>query len=207
MEVLGLFPTPLVMSEIDRHDVLINTLRQHVLARETAHAGTMHSNQGGWQSEDDFLAWTGEAGETLFAGIRGLLWRSTTLFDGNKLSDELLKWKIQAWANINRQGASNNVHFHPGAYWSGVFYVDDGGVSNGDVGGPIEFYDPRGAMPMMYAPNVKAKFEGYYTAGLSERIYPKTGMLLLFPSWLQHGVAPYTGTGTRISIAFNCSLF
>jgi hypothetical protein len=43
------------------------------------------------------------------------------------------------------------------------------------------------------------------TAGRSELIYPKTGMMLIFPSWLQHSVMAYTGTGTRISIAFNLS--
>ena len=33
------------------------------------------------------------------------------------------------WANINPVGASNALHCHPGATWSGVYYVDDGGAS------------------------------------------------------------------------------
>jgi hypothetical protein len=31
-------------------------------------------------------------------------------------------------------------------------------------------------------------------------------MLVMFPSWLQHSVRPYLGSGTRISIAVNVSL-
>lgn len=208
MEVKQLFPTPLVITEIEDTMGLVASLREKILAQEQANAGTQHSNQGGWQSSDNFLEWTGEAGETLFAGIRGMLWRCTTLLKEDGLSDDLLDWKLQAWANINRNGASNNVHYHPGAYWSGTFYVDDGGINGEEnFGGAIEFLDPRGGMPMMYAPAVKPKFAPCLSAGLFERIYPKTGMLIMFPSWLQHGVMPYTGGGTRISIAFNCSLF
>ena len=35
---------------------------------------------------------------------------------------------------------------------------------------------------------------------------PRAGMMVLFPSWLQHAVRPYRGTQTRISIAFNMSV-
>ena len=42
--------------------------------------------------------------------------------------------------------------------------------------------------------------------GVSELVHPHTGMLVLFPSWLQHAVRPYRGKAERISIAFNLSL-
>ncbi|MCP4201431.1 MAG: hypothetical protein GY769_05790, partial [bacterium] len=32
------------------------------------------------------------------------------------------------------------------------------------------------------------------------------GMIIMFPSWLQHAVRPYRGNRERISIAFNLSL-
>ena len=34
-------------------------------------------------------------------------------------------------------------------------------------------------------------------------IQPAAGEMLLFPSWLRHGVLPFRGSGERISIAFN----
>ena len=44
------------------------------------------------------------------------------------------------------------------------------------------------------------------TVGKSELIQPRTGTMLVFPSWLSHGVRPYRGNATRISIAINMSV-
>jgi uncharacterized protein (TIGR02466 family) len=203
-----MFPTPLVVTEIDQGSQMIADLRTTILEREKASIGVTHSNDGGWQSADDFVGWAGEPGNALLKGIGTLLERCTVTFDGAALQRQALNWKYQVWANVNRKGHSNTTHFHPASYWSGTFYVDDGGIDGkDDLGGAIEFIDPRGPVPLMYAPGVKMVFEGCLTAGLSERIYPKTGQLILFPSWLAHSVNTYRGDGTRISIAFNCSLW
>ena len=58
----------------------------------------------------------------------------------------------------------------------------------------------------MYAPQLGFAVRGGQSAGASELISPKSGQLVLFPSWLQHAVRPYRGDRTRISIAFNFSL-
>lgn len=42
--------------------------------------------------------------------------------------------------------------------------------------------------------------------GEAQRLRPQAGVALVHPSWLSHGVRPYRGTGTRISIAINFSL-
>ena len=34
-------------------------------------------------------------------------------------------------------------------------------------------------------------------------VAPEPGMLVMFPSWLEHWVTPYRGKGQRISVAFN----
>ena len=44
---------------------------------------------------------------------------------------------------------------------------------------------------------------GGQSVGASELIRPRAGLLVLFPSWLSHGVRPYAGTDVRISIALN----
>ena len=45
-------------------------------------------------------------------------------------------WIGNMWANINRTGHGNEFHSRPGAYWSGVYYVDDGGIgTNPSLGG------------------------------------------------------------------------
>ena len=42
--------------------------------------------------------------------------------------------------------------------------------------------------------------------GEAQRLTPQTGMFVMFPSWLSHGVRPYRGTRERISVAINFSL-
>ncbi len=43
-------------------------------------------------------------------------------------------------------GHGNEFHSHPGSFWSGVYYVDDGGIAaDPALGGELEFMDPRGA--------------------------------------------------------------
>ena len=63
-------------------------------------------------------------------------------------------WKTNAWANVNRRNHGNEFHTHPGAYWSGTYYVDDAGGIGDDprLGGEFEMQDLRGVAPAMYAP-------------------------------------------------------
>ena len=66
--------------------------------------------------------------------------------------------------------------------------------------GAIRFEDPRLAL-MMAAPARKAK------ARLENRLFvdvlPAPGMLLLWESWLRHGVETNRASGRRISVSFN----
>jgi uncharacterized protein (TIGR02466 family) len=85
--------------------------------------------------------------------------------------------------------------------------VDDGGIGQDpSLGGEFEVQDPRGIAPAMYAPMLTIAGRASASLGVSELVHPHTGMMVLFPSWLQHAVRPYQGEAERISIAFNLSL-
>ena len=113
-------------------------------------------------------------------------------------------WIASAWANINGPGDANVCHFRPGWFWSGTYYVDDGGVwTDHSFGGDFEMVDPRGSAPAMLAPTMVYAGEGGRVIGSTEWIRPRAGLLVLFPSWLQHQVRAYRGKRERISIAFN----
>ncbi|MFV3129784.1 TIGR02466 family protein [Niveispirillum sp. KHB5.9] len=208
MQITSLFPTPLIRASLGAQSPLIAALRDAILSREAEMPdGTRHSNDGGWQSGHDLPAWTGVAGESLIEGLTRMLDQATTLVLDDRLDKRRPDWRVNAWANVNRHGHGNLPHCHPSAAWSGCIYVDDGGIGGRPgLGGCIEFSDPRGPLPLMYAPSVKVDAPGFLSAGLGERVWPETGLILLFPSWLLHHVAPYTGEGTRISIAVNFSL-
>src|SRR5437588_455185 len=92
-----------------------------------------------------------------------------------------------------REEPSRHAAFqsHPGSFWSAVYYVDDGGIdADPSRGGELEFMDPRGPGPAMYAPQL-----AYGSAGLSvganETVRPRTGRMVMFPAWLLHQVRPY----------------
>jgi hypothetical protein len=52
----------------------------------------------------------------------------------------------------------------------------------------------------MYSPTLRFKGAGPEQVF---RLQPKSGTIVMFPSWLTHSVEPWDGEGERISIAFN----
>jgi uncharacterized protein (TIGR02466 family) len=206
-DIHHLFTTPIIQIELAGHEDILAVLRHAILEQAESDPGVRRSNRGGWQSHDNLFQWTGRAGHALRLVIEEAA-NNITMVDGsNGLERQKLAWKMNAWANINGPGNGNDMHCHPGAYWSGCLYVDDGGIAGrGGVGGAIEFYDPRGPLPITYNPLVKMAIKGCISAGLGERIFPRNGLMLLFPSWLLHAVQAYEGDAKRISIAFNLSL-
>ncbi len=74
------------------------------------------------------------------------------------------------------------------------------------LGGEFEVQDPRGVGPAMYAPMLTFAGPDCASLGASQTLTPRSGMIMMFPSWLQHAVRPYSGEHERISIAFNLSL-
>ncbi len=204
IEIKSLFPTPLIVVELGA--AMVGDLQARILDHAARVPGVLRSNEGGWQSQDDFQHWGGDSAATILKAACELADRTTALppYEAPRAP---IAWKVHAWANVNRSGDANARHVHGGAVWSGIFYVDDGGVAGGDaLGGALALWDPRGALPLMYAPAAKLTAPGSVNAGLAELHYPKTGQLLLFPSWLPHSVEPYRGGATRISVAFNLSL-
>jgi uncharacterized protein (TIGR02466 family) len=102
------------------------------------------------------------------------------------------------WINVMQKGAVHAPHIHPHSVVSGTYYV---AVPPGS--GAIRFEDPR--LPMlMAAPPKKEK------ARLENRSFvdvaPKPGLLLLWESWLRHGVEQSRARSPRISVSFNYRL-
>ncbi len=203
-EVRSYFATPIAVAILPDAAALNAELKAIILAHEGKDEGVQHSNLGGWQSSWDFEAWGGAPAKQLLNAARDLAAKLTSDRAGQPAR---VTWKTNAWANVNRRGHGNEFHTHPGSFWSGAYYVDDGDAGGDHVlGGEFELQDPRGVGPAMYAPLLAFAVPGGQSVGASELIHPKTGQMLLFPSWLSHAVRPYHGTRERISVAFNFSL-
>jgi uncharacterized protein (TIGR02466 family) len=96
------------------------------------------------------------------------------------------------------KGAIHAPHIHPHSAISGTYYVAVPPRS-----GLLRFEDPRLGL-MMAAPPRKAK------ARPENRLFvdvePKPGLLLVWESWLRHGVETNGARGKRVSVSFNYRL-
>jgi len=196
-----IFPTPIVRAQLGDHEALNAALLKAIAERRKTQESTAHSNLGGWQSTWDMDQWGGPAFQALVRAAMQIVTRMTVIRIGQPAAP---KWRFNAWANVNERGHGNEFHQHPGAFWSTVYYVDDGGVADDpSLGGQLEFQDPRGVATTMYAPTLTFAGRAHQAMGASEQIAPKAGTLIAFPSWLSHGVRPYAGPRERVSIAIN----
>jgi len=200
-QVRNLFPTPVTILAVPDAARINAALEARIFEREKTVESVRHSNWGGWQSPTDFPDWCGDEGKAVLEIAQNL---ARSLTGDRQGQAQNLRWRMNAWANVNRHGQGNEFHTHPGAYWSATYYVRDGGAGeNPELGGEFEIQDPRGVGPAMLAPMLAFRTAGGQSVGASEIIVPKAGNLVVFPSWLSHGVRPYHGNDVRISIALN----
>jgi len=134
---------------------------------------------------------------SLFADLEKAIARHVAAF-ARELQFDLGGRKLRLdslWVNVMQRGAIHAPHIHPHSVISGTYYVTVPPKS-----GAIRFEDPRLGL-MMAAPPKKPK------AATENRSFvdvePKTGMLLLWESWLRHGVESNGARGKRISVSFN----
>lgn len=202
--LLKLFPTPVLIATMPDAEALNAELKRIILEREETGESAERSNRGGWQSTWDMHQWGGAPMQKVLAFARAIVEDATVDRTGKRYKHA---WRINSWANINRTGHGNQLHTHPGALWSVSYYVDDGGIAEDpSLGGEFEIADPRGVAPVMYAPQLTFPGPDGLSLGESQRLTPRAGAMIVFPSWLLHGVCPYRGTRERISIAINFSL-
>jgi uncharacterized protein (TIGR02466 family) len=190
IELKSLFSVPLFSSEIEG----LATHRQGIIDRihvlREAQTGMHRSNLRGWHSDntlhqdpDDHMHW-------LFRQLLGFTTACARQLAGGKSPGEIVM--EDAWANINPGGGWNMPHMHLPADWSGVCYMDvESDVFQEKGDGDLILLDP-------FPAGLR------FGRGGTLNLRPATGMVLLFPSYLMHMVAPHRGDSERISIAFNC---
>jgi uncharacterized protein (TIGR02466 family) len=204
-QAIGLFETPLIVDHMPQATEVNRLLKAVIIAHQTKDAGVQLSNVSGWQSGTDMLKWGGPAAKALLDRIISLVDHFT--IDVRSPAQSRYGWYSTMWANVSPAGASNQYHMHPGAFWSAVYYVDDGyeGSNEKGLGGELVLYDPRMPGIAMNAPDLRFRRPGQPAEEWEKYLKPASGRLVIFPAWLQHAVNQFKGPGTRISIAVNLS--
>lgn len=114
---------------------------------------------------------------------------------GEILFAEKLQWSVkEMWSNVLETGGSQFMHTHANSFISGVVYITKPHPSTNTV-----FRKPTGGGEFLFKNDVPL---GHFSS--DSWIVPdvEPGDLVLFPSYLLHGVPPNEGD-RRITVAFN----
>jgi uncharacterized protein (TIGR02466 family) len=162
----------------------LEEMKGEIYRLAAASSGVKKSNYGGWQSDVRLHE------SAVFAPLRnqvGAICSRVFQVKGARIH--------QMWACINKKHDQNLIHSHTNNYdLSGVYYLAVPRDS-----GEIVFRDPRPGANN--APNRLFKDDGD-----SEHFAPAGGLILMFPSYLEHFVLPNRSDGDRISMSFNLTL-
>lgn len=191
-----LFSTPLLRFNVDDAEALNAELLVEGVRLRSETESVSKSNRGGWHSAGNLFDNEAPCIQLLKSAATSAVLTATQKI-GAKADMTALGLKMFAWMNANPLGGFNAPHTHPGAHWSGVYYVAQPDVEIGSSG-KIEFLDPRSDLPnwrLLQAPAFSGK----------KTIRPAPGELILFPSYLVHWVYPNETDEERVTIAFNAT--
>ncbi len=134
--------------------------------------------------------------DPIFADLAKLLTKHAATFAVDLAFDLDRKPRLDSlWVNLMKPGGHHSAHIHPHSILSGTFYVETPAES-----GTIRFEDPR--LPMMMAAPMRRE-EALEELRTFVGVTPRTGLLLMWESWLRHEVLPGTAKAERLSISFN----
>ena len=188
------FSTPIWVSKIDNHENLnVDILSYIIDLKNKDSKGIVKSNFNGWHSKNFNLKdnipakFITSIGKNINTALNDMGW---------DLKSQFIKI-TNMWSIINEEGAFNQKHHHSNSDISAAYYVDAH-----DNCGDIVFYDPRPGKVYKH-PNSK---EPNLLNATTNGVKPETGMLILFPSYLEHSVDANISDNKRIVISFNISL-
>jgi len=186
-QLSSLFPTALFRAHIEDMG-LVDDIKKEVLALKKSKSGFFESNN--FVSKDDLQ------NLPQFKPLVDIVMQEgAVILDFFKVVRDS-HYISNMWANITDPNHRHPVHIHPNTYLSGILYLNAP-----DKCGYTSFVDPRpGAR--VFEPSTTEQNE--WNGGVFMNV-PEKGQLLLWNSWLPHGVERgFNNTNEdRIVIAFN----
>jgi len=188
------FSTPVWINQIENYQAVNEGIFQFIKKLQSENPEGIHkSNIYGWHSPNFKL--TDNDPKTFVNLITPSLQEAITDMGWDMNNQEV---KIsEMWSIINKLHASNASHIHGNSFLSAAYYVR--APKNC---GNILFHDPRSA-PVYHYPTIE-KPNNLNSNTVS--ITPKEGLLVLFPSYINHSVGSNSSNEERIVISFNVTL-
>lgn len=187
LQSYDLFPTRIWQARLPAPQAHLQSWIEEVLRMRAASpqpAG--RTNRQGWNSEDMAVL-----ERPVFAPLRDAV-RAACEAALREMGIVDAPFVLQSWINLHDRGGFNFLHVHEGSLLSGSFYLK---VPAGS--GRFVFRDPRPGVVHGYV-------KGAVPNGYSDiQLTPESGLLVLFPCWMEHYVEPHDSDDPRIVIAFN----
>ena len=180
------FPTILYAKDIKLDN---SFLEKEIIKWSEEDKGITKSNVNGWHSHTNMHE------IPVFKILVDELFKmQSEIFNEENLNGE--PCLISMWANINLPGGYNKSHIHPNSHFSGVYYIKAPKNS-----GNIVFNEPKPGAHMVMPRRKPGKPPSHLWKEV--HVDPLEGRIVMFPSWLWHGVEPNESNDIRISVSFN----
>ena len=196
--ITQLFAAPLMQVQLDLDVEKLTEFAFQMQNKDKK--GVQQTNRGGWQSGDiskdkheEFIKLKKEISQYLQT-------YHLEVFRGMEFKGNVVHTLQNIWTNINEKHHCNEWHIHGGSTLSGAYYIKhDCSGENGS----IVFKHPKN-LYMLFAhwPPGLIENTNEITASIVD-IKPKSNMLIIFPSWLEHKAEANLKDDTRISLSFN----
>lgn len=186
--VIGLFPTPFMRVEGAVPPDLLQALAER--ARQSQRAANVRDNLLSHTEMVD------PRSDELFAQVSRTALPDIVKF-GELMFGETLGWTVkEMWLNVLATNGSQFIHSHANSFVSGIVYVTPSHPSARTV-----FYRNLGGTEFIFKNDTNARM-GQFNGDKWVLPEAKAGDLVLYPSYLLHGVPPNQG-GERITVAMN----
>jgi uncharacterized protein (TIGR02466 family) len=156
------------------------------------------AKRGLYESGFDFVTTPDPAVEALSHWIKDCLFKSAANANreywpaGANINIEI----HESWCHITRDGGYHDMHTHPGSSWSAIYYLDTGDMDAASKNGLNRFFCPYNNMYIDAG-------TAWTSRNTSIDITAQEGMLIVFPSFVQHNALTYRGEKERYVISVN----
>ena len=156
------------------------------------------AKRGLYESGFDFVTVPDPAVEALSHWIKDCLFKSAANANreywpaGANINIEI----HESWCHITRDGGYHDMHTHPGSSWSAIYYLDTGDMDAASKNGLNRFFCPYNNMYIDAG-------TAWTSRNTSIDITAQEGMLIVFPSFVQHNALSYRGEKERYVISVN----
>ena len=156
------------------------------------------AKRGLYESGFDFVTVPDPAVEALSHWIKDCLFKSAANANreywpaGANINIEI----HESWCHITRDGGYHDMHTHPGSSWSAIYYLDTGDMNAASKNGLNRFFCPYNNMYIDAG-------TAWTSRNTSIDITAQEGMLIVFPSFIQHNALTYRGEKERYVISVN----